>query len=150
MTRGAYGISRVLLSIAMHFELPANWLAADRRVLLDLGDLWCISEVVLNGHALGVLWRPPYVVDVTSAAVAGRNELVIQIANTWSNRLVGDADLPPNERFTRTNVLQTNGRRWSDTPLLRSGLFGPVRLLPGKLLSAEPEHPPADTTEHRP
>ena len=122
----------------LDFELPADWLAADRRVLLDLGDLWCVGEVALNGHPLGMLWRPPYVVDVTSAVVGGDNDLVVQIANTWSNRLVGDAGLPPDERFTRTNVSQTNGRRWSDTPLLRSGLFGPVQLLPARILSAEP------------
>lgn len=121
------------------FELPADWIAAGRRVLLDLGDLWCVGDVTLNGKPFGVLWRPPYVVDVTSAAVAGRNELIVQVANTWSNRLVGDAGRPPNERFTRTNVTHTNGRRWSDVPLIRSGLFGPVRLLPAVTLSAEPQ-----------
>ena len=120
------------------FELPEDWLAEDRRVLVDLGDLWAVGEVFLNGRALGVLWKPPFVVDITSAALPARNTLVVEVANTWSNRLVGDARLPKDERFTRTNVLQTGGRVWKDTPLLKSGLFGPVRLLPAKVLVAEP------------
>ncbi len=121
------------------FRLPADWLDEDRRVLLDLGNLWCVGEVFLNGRPLGVLWKPPFVMDVTSAAVAGNNTLEVEIANTWSNRLVGDARVPPQQRRTRTNVLRTGGRAWKDAPLLESGLFGPVRLVPGRVLVAEPK-----------
>jgi len=120
------------------FDVPSAWLARSPLWQLDLGDLWSVGEVTLNGHPLGVVWRPPYVVDLPSAALGEHNELVVQIANAWSNRLVGDAGLPPERRVTRTNVAHTNGRRWSDTPLLRSGLFGPVRLLPGRIIAAEP------------
>lgn len=124
------------------FDLPAGWLAEGRRVLLDLGDLWAVGEVFINGRPLGVLWRPPFVVDVTDAAVAGRNTLVVEIANTWSNRLKGDANLPKSERLTRTNIQHTGGVAWKDTPLLRSGLFGPVRLVPAQTATVEPR--PAD------
>ena len=49
------------------------------------------------------------------------------MANTWHNRLVGDAALPPAERITVTNIREPFA---PDTPLLESGLLGPVRLVP--------------------
>jgi len=116
-------------------EVPADWLRENRRVLLDLGRLWTVGEVLVNGRSLGVLWKPPYVVDVTDTVRAGENRLEIRVANTWSNRLVGDARLPPEERQTRTNVTHNNGVAWRDTPLLDSGLFGPVRIVPIEIVT---------------
>lgn len=121
------------------FQMPEDWLTDERRVLLDLGDLWAVGEVFLNGQSLGVLWKPPFVIDVTKSAVAGRNKLVVEVANTWSNRLVGDASVPEGERLTRTNVMHGAGKRWEETPLLRSGLFGPVRLVPAQVVIAAPD-----------
>jgi hypothetical protein len=112
------------------FDLPGDWKAAGRRVILDLGDLWSVGEAFLNGRPLGVLWKPPYAVDVTDALKAGPNELRVEVANTWSNRLAGDALLPEKERRTRTNIVHSGHKPWKETPLLKSGLFGPVRLIP--------------------
>ncbi len=120
------------------FELSAAWLDVDRRTFLDLGTLWAVGDVRLNGSALGVVWKPPYVLDVTAHVRVGRNELVVEVANTWSNRLVGDARLPASERKTRTNVPRSGGRAWRDVPLLRSGLFGPVRVVPARVVTVEP------------
>ena len=50
---------------------------------------------------------------------------VIPSSNLWPNRLIGDAGLPPEKRRTRTNVTSFK----KDTPLLPSGLLGPVRIL---------------------
>jgi len=57
---------------------------------------------------------------------------VEDIVNTWSNRLVGDALLPQEERFCRTNITGSGTPRspWKDVPLHESGLLGPVRLIP--------------------
>ena len=121
------------------FELPADWLDGNRRAFLDLGRLWAVGEAFVNGQSVGVLWKPPYVVDITDAARAGRNELVVEVANTWSNRLAGDARLPKDQQMTRTNVQQTGGRSWKETPLLESGLFGPVRVLPAKIVTVTPK-----------
>jgi hypothetical protein len=120
------------------FDLPEAWLASDRRVFLDLGDLWAVGDVSLNGKPLGVLWSPPFFLDLTEAAAVGQNTLVVEISNTWANRLVGDAIAPSEKRFTRTNVLHNNGKRWKDTALLRSGLFGPVHLVSAATVTVEP------------
>ncbi len=119
-------------------ELPEGWLGRDRRIYVDLGGLWAVGEAFLNGRSLGILWKPPYAADATGAAGPGANELRIEVANTWSNRLVGDARLPERERRTRTNVTNSGFGPWKDTPLVRSGLFGPVRLVPARSASVEP------------
>jgi len=55
---------------------------------------------------------------------AGTNVLEVRVANLWPNRLIGDAAVPPERRVTWTtwNPFAPN------TPLLPSGLFGPVTL----------------------
>ncbi len=114
------------------FEIPRPWLQEDRRLLLDLGRLWAVGEVWLNGKPLGIVWKPPYRLEISKAAQPGRNRLEVEIANTWSNRLVGDALLPQEERYCRTNITGsgTPKKPWRDVPLHESGLFGPVRLIP--------------------
>ena len=76
-------------------EVPASWLAAGRRIFLDLGRVEVIAKVTLNGRDLGVLWKPPFRVEVTGPLHAGVNALEIEVANLWANRLIGDEHLPP-------------------------------------------------------
>ena len=65
-----------------------------KQVFIDLGRVYVIASVRLNGKDLGVAWREPYMVDITSAAVAGTNTLEVEVANLWTNRLIGDAAVP--------------------------------------------------------
>jgi hypothetical protein len=109
------------------FTLPAGWIGGG-RARLDLGRLWAIGEVKLNGKPLGIIWTAPYAVDCTAALREGSNELTVEITNTWFNRLVGDAKLPAERRVTRTNTPASGGRPWSALEPVESGLFGPVRL----------------------
>lgn len=110
-------------------DLTADQLGASKRLVLDLGRVRFVAEVYLNGKSLGVLWKPPFTVDITDAAQAGPNELVVEVANTWSNRLAGDARTSGRD-FCRTNIAKslTWTVPWKDTPSLESGLLGPVRL----------------------
>ncbi len=94
-------------------------------IYLDLGELHNLAEVRLNGKNLGVLWTKPFRAEITDALKPGKNELEIDIVNLWPNRLIGDAGLPPEKRFTKTNVRSYT----RNSPLLSSGLLGPVVLL---------------------
>ncbi|MEK7404885.1 MAG: glycosyl hydrolase [Acidobacteriota bacterium] len=108
------------------FDLPAALLAPGLRLWLDLGDVRVIARARLNGKPLGIAWTPPFRLDITAAVRAGTNALEVEVANTWSNRLTGDA-LSTGEKYTRTNI------PWSKTtPLLPSGLLGPVRVVAGR------------------
>ena len=112
------------------FSIPDGWRRTHQRVRLDLGRLWTIGEAWLNGKSLGILWTAPFRVDCTEALRDGSNELVVEVTNTWYNRLIGDSRLPPEKRITRTNVQTSGGRPWADLEPVESGLMGPVQLIP--------------------
>ena len=107
------------------FEPPSGLAASGEPVTLDLGRLAGVARVTLNGVDLGIAWTPPYAVDATAALEDGENELAIEVAGTWHNRLVGDAGLAPGERVTATNIRRSFT---PDTPLVEAGLIGPVTL----------------------
>lgn len=111
------------------FNVSVGSVPKNRKVFLDLGDLWTIGEAWLNGKSLGIVWTAPFRVDCTDALREGQNELVVEVTNTWYNRLVGDSHLPQAKRITRTNVTTSGHRPWTELQPLRSGLFGPVRLI---------------------
>lgn len=91
---------------------------------LALGEVHEIAEVKLNGVDLGVVWTKLARLDISRAARAGDNDLEITVVNLWPNRLIGDASLPKDKRFTETNLHKFSAA----TPLYPSGLLGPVRL----------------------
>jgi hypothetical protein len=95
------------------------------EIFLDLGDLRELAEVRLNGKSLGIVWAPPFRVEITGALKPAGNVLQVQVCNFWPNRIIGDDPLPPEKRFTKTNIRKLT----KDTPLMPSGLFGPVRIL---------------------
>ena len=104
------------------FDLPEGASKARRPLYLDLGVVNSMARVRLNGKDLGLIWCAPWRVDISSAVRARKNQLVIEVTNTWNNRLVGDSALPPNRRRTWTAV----SRFTPQTPLLPAGLLGPV------------------------
>ncbi len=94
-----------------------------RQVFLDLGVVKDIASVKLNGNDLGTLWTNPWMLEVSKYLKPSNNELEIEIINQWPNRLIGDVDLPKDKKLTNTNIVFKK-----DSPLLPSGLLGPVIL----------------------
>ena len=111
------------------FDAPAGQPDRNTRLLLDLGQVRFIAEVFMNGRSVGTIWKPPFRVDITDVIKPGRNELAVEVANTWSNRLVGDARTEGRD-FCRTNIARSLTWQvpWKETPLLASGLLGPTTL----------------------
>jgi hypothetical protein len=123
---------------------------AGRRSILDLGQVAVMARVQLNGKDLGILWKPPYRVDVTDSLKPGENTLKIAVVNLWINRLIGDAAKPDDSKRDDKGSLQSwpdwvlsggsppGSRRsfvtiplWkSDEERVPSGLLGPVILRP--------------------
>jgi hypothetical protein len=85
------------------------------------------AEVYVNGQRAGVVWHPPYTVDVTSLLKAGRNELRIVVGNTAINSLASRA-LPDyrllNDRYGERFIPQG----MVNLKPLPSGLLGGLRL----------------------
>jgi hypothetical protein len=90
------------------------------------------------------VWCAPWRVEVSGAIKAGANQLEIEVANRWQNRLVGDKEpadagvrtvaCPPGflggtpfkaGRYTFSTSDPTNPQ----SPLFPAGLLGPVTLL---------------------
>jgi len=52
-----------------------------------------IAHVRLNGVACGVVWAPPYQLDVSTAARCGRNDIEVTVSNTAANALAADEQI---------------------------------------------------------
>jgi hypothetical protein len=120
-------------SYTNNFNVDEN-LLTDNIVYLDLGIMYNITEVIINGHNLGTCWKKPFKKDITKAIVSGDNTIELKVTNLWPNRLIGDLFLSEDKRFTETNILDMKspygGRNYfeKDDPLRPSGLLGPVQL----------------------
>ena len=119
-----YFSGRALYSKA--FDMPQDRLHKHVRLELDLGVVHKTARVLLNGQEIAVLWKPPFCVDITGAVKPGKNELKVEVANTWTNRLIGDAFLAPEAQYCKTNLHGRLSRK--DRPLQPSGLVGPVKI----------------------
>lgn len=126
-----------------------------KRVALDLGELHDIAELEVNGEKAGVLWSPPYKMDITPYLHAGMNRIAVYVTNNWANRLIGDEQYPadfewgqdrgeeghamkafpdwflnnkqrPSKKRKTFNVWYYYQR---DSPLYPAGLIGPVYLV---------------------
>jgi hypothetical protein len=105
------------------FSAPSSWMKSAGRVVLDLGEVRELAEVLVNGRSLGIVWHPPYRVDVTDALRTGSNRLEVRVTNLWVNRLIGDAQ--PNAQKVTFTAFEPYR---ADAPLRPSGLLGPVRV----------------------
>ena len=104
---------------------PAEWFREGTQLWIDLGTVKDIAEVVVNGKSLGIVWKTPFKIDVTSALHKGDNQLEIKVTNLWVNRLIGDRQPGAKEKITFTITEPYK----ADSPLKPSGLLGPVRVI---------------------
>ncbi|MDR0385197.1 MAG: glycoside hydrolase family 2 [Prevotellaceae bacterium] len=96
-----------------------------KTLYLNLGQVNVMAKVKVNGVYVGGAWTKPYRVNVTGQIRTGENTLEIEVVNTWRNRLIGDRNLPENERLVHSKY-----SRWAaDSPLQASGLVGPVEIV---------------------
>jgi hypothetical protein len=104
---------------------PQAWFKPGARLWLSLGDVANLAEVKVNGRSLGIVWKQPYRVDVTSALKPGANTVAITVTNLWVNRLIGDAQPDASRKYTFT----TRNPYKANSKLLPSGLLGPVEVV---------------------
>lgn len=105
-------------------QAPADWFKPGASLWIDLGDVKNLAAVTLNGKSLGIVWHAPYRVNATGALKPGANEVKIQVTNAWVNRLIGDQQADATTKYTFADVKPYK----ANSPLLPSGLLGPVKL----------------------
>lgn len=96
----------------------------NKDIYLDLGNVMVMATVKLNGKYVGGVWTPPYRLRINDYIKSGDNKIQITVVNNWINRIIGDLNLPENER--KTSVIINPWKK--DTPLQESGLLGPVQI----------------------
>lgn len=141
------------------FSLPESEISnLKSRIFLSLGIVNHIARVRLNGRDLGVVWCAPWGVEIPAGLLKPTgNELEIEVTNVWANRLIGDEQEPPDcewlpghhfadqggylkrfpDWFVKKEPRPSKGRycfvTWNyftkDSPLIPSGLLGPVTIM---------------------
>ncbi|MEM9341319.1 MAG: glycosylhydrolase-like jelly roll fold domain-containing protein, partial [Bacteroidota bacterium] len=96
----------------------------NKRMKIDLGNLTSSAKVYVNGEYAGGVWTAPYALDITDWVKTGTNQLKIEVVNNWMNRLIGDQQLPEEDRPTWAPFNPYE----EDSELQASGLFGPVKV----------------------
>jgi hypothetical protein len=112
---------------SLQIEMPET---AAGDFWLDLGRVSEVGEVSIDGQDLGTVWTYPFRVKVPVKLLSKGSHLIeVKITNVWNNRLVGDQFHPEEERITSTNL---QGQHTKSSPLVPSGLLGPITLQPLK------------------
>jgi hypothetical protein len=96
------------------------------RLLIDLGEVYNLAQVFIDGKPVETLWKAPFKVDITDYIKDRKTvDLEIRVTNLWVNHLIGDAAKEPHQRSSYTSFDFYNGTE----PLQKSGLIGPVILV---------------------
>ncbi len=141
------------------FNVPPEFFAKNRRIILSLGEVRETARVAVNGKDAGVLWKIPYEADITELLKEGKNTVEVSATNLWYNRLVGDEINSPNDGINSPRQSMPvpqwvlDGKSRSDDGSRRtftlskgwdknskpepSGLIGPVNLRAVEISKAE-------------
>jgi hypothetical protein len=98
------------------------------------------AEVYVNGRRAGVIWHPPYELDITLFLHPGGNELRITVGNLAVNEMAGR----PLPNYAQLSARY--GERFTDQGMelvqpVPSGLTGPIRLIARRKPAAVPRVP---------
>ncbi|WP_147676476.1 glycosyl hydrolase [Algibacter pacificus] len=129
------------------FRISRKQLAKNTMYSLDLGEVGIAAKVTVNGTDLGVVWKAPFKIDITSVLKKGINTIKVEVSNQWTNRLIGDEQYPnetgfdrkaevmpdwflnnepaPLEKRSTFTITNFYGR---DKTLLPAGLIGPITI----------------------
>ncbi len=145
-------------------DIPVASFKGGKRFQLDLGEVYDMATVTINGKSQGVWWNPPFAADITDVLKAGSNTIEIAVTNSWHNLLVGDEQYPADfewgvdriekghmmkgypDWFLKNQPRPEQNRKgfvvWyyhrKDTPLLPAGLVGPVNIVVKSAVTATP------------
>lgn len=110
-------------------SVSLNRAGRGEHMFMAFDNVGTMAKVYINGKYVGGVWTAPYRLDVTDFVKDGRNDVKVEVVNTWVNRIVGDMNLPESERETYLFVNHLNAK----TPLPPSGIIGKVKFETMKL-----------------
>ncbi len=87
-----------------------------KNVMLDLGKVYDVSEITLNGKRLGVRWWGNHTYDVSGVIQNGKNKIEIKVTTVLFN-------------YMKSLNNNRTARKWTYTnETVSTGLVGPIRL----------------------
>jgi hypothetical protein len=112
-------ISAFAGTAAYHTTFNSKLQIPNSKLILNLGIVHNLAEVLVNGKPAGVVWTPPFSLDITKLVQPGKNTLEILVTNTWHNWRRANKFVP---------VQHSWASRGLTDPPLPGGLIGPVVL----------------------
>jgi len=112
------------------FDLGKEYFSSGIGLELDLGKVFEVTTVFLNGKRAGDLWMPPYSLEISALCRKGKNLVEIDVKNLLVNKVLGMEDPDFSE------VERTYGRRFPEPKEKKqlgpkaSGILGPVLIRP--------------------
>ena len=97
----------------------------DEELVLRIPRLGAMAQVFINGKEVSTIWCSPWEADLTPYVQEGDNALELRVVNSLTNRMIGDASLPQEERYTYAypEIVKAGDR------LVPSGIIGEVLLV---------------------
>ena len=90
------------------------------KMLLNLGKVYGVAELKVNGKDQGVRWYGRRVYDLSDALQPGENEIEVKVVTTMGNYMKTLTDNPTAQKWTN--------RKNKEQPTQSMGLQGPVTL----------------------
>jgi len=122
----------------IEFEVPEEYINPDLKLELDLGKLGNVAEVLVNGKKAGTIWMKGQKYEITNFLKKGQNKLTVYVTNTNINRVSGFNEITPVpldlvEKYGTAKATSLP-REFGFEPLPPSGLMGPVKINPIKIV----------------
>lgn len=114
------------------------------NIIVEFESIHNIAAIRINGKYVTTLWTSPWKADITDYVTEGENEIEIEVANLWVNRLIKDMSIEENNHVPGEwqpwlfNEGERNCSRLSyatfdhyraDSPLVNSGIIGKVNII---------------------
>lgn len=127
---------------SIDFKLPTDYFEEGVCLQLNLGAVGNVGDIRLNGKPVGVHLMNGQTFSLDNIAQAGKNTLEVDVTNVLINRVSGWKSFP--EIADELKPMLGRGlenheadRLLGFEPLPRTGLLGPVRIIPSKELQVK-------------
>lgn len=116
----------------------------DDKISVRFGSVHNIAALRVNGKYVTTLWTSPWEADITAYVRNGENEIEVEVANLWVNRIIRDMSINEDkpepgkwplwlfnqeERHSGRLSYATYEHYRKDSPLVSSGLIGKAEIV---------------------
>jgi hypothetical protein len=116
---------------SLTFDLPSDF-SAQKKAILDLGDVREVADVTINGQKIGIAWSLPFRLEIPiNVLKTKQNRIEIAVTNLSANYMrLRDTQQPEWKKFLDANIVDIQYKpfkasQWNPMP---SGLLSEVKI----------------------